>query len=70
VRCGAINGGSFELGSAKEELSEGLLSLKLHEIDSWSSAVNGESILHNLNSSRKDLLVKWLEEKLPTTHPK
>lgn len=67
VRYGTINGGSLDSKTIGEEPEKGLMGLKLHEISTWASTIDRESLLSQLNSSQKDGLVDWLEEKLPTT---
>jgi hypothetical protein len=72
VRYGAVNGGSYSSGAIEGvstsdavELSDGLMGLKLHRIDSWASAIDGETVLRQLDSLRKGRLADWFEKKLP-----
>lgn len=66
MRNGAINAVSLDSAAIEGEHDQGLMGLKLHEIKSWASAIDDQSALRQLDPSRRDRLIEWLEHKLPT----
>lgn len=68
VRNGAINSCSLDSSSSEGKPDKGLLGLRLHEIRSWTAAIDGEKTFRQLRPQQKARLASWLEEKLPRLH--
>ena len=65
VRYGAINGASLQNAGAVEDISEGLLGAKVHEVSNWEQTLRPTLHKAGVDESKQSSIGLWLNKMLP-----